>query len=256
MLVNLVRNAGHCASYDQVRCIDTALARHILDRYVANGYTVVPSTLMEKKFFQFAADNIDIIEETLDGKGTFHATQIAVFQRGKADQQQEEITMAKETTLKATEEIHRLQTPPEYQGRPNPKFSVNVEYDWFKPGVEQTKASSLKDLAWILTKLADDHGSNLPSWTGFNQLSTKDSNDLTVVSNLPIINAPAHERDTLWTVILRCMHLSEVLNPGQSTVLTLDEQLYAKANGLQWENPECAKPFSCVLEAFTLLRIL
>ena len=89
MLVNLAHNTGHCAMYDQVRRIDTALAQHTLDRYVADGYTVVPSTLMEKKFLQFAADNIYIIEETLGGKGTFHITQIVVFWRGKADQQQD-----------------------------------------------------------------------------------------------------------------------------------------------------------------------
>ena len=68
--------------------------------------------------------------------------------------------MAKEITLKATEKMHRLQTPPEYQGRPNPWLSINIEYDWFKPSVEQTKASCLKDSPWILTKSADDHGSN------------------------------------------------------------------------------------------------
>ena len=37
------------------------------------------------------------------------------------------------------------------------------------------------------------------------------------------------------------MHLSEVLNPGKSTSLTLDEKLYAKARGLPPENPEVRK---------------
>jgi hypothetical protein len=33
-------------------------------------------------FVHFSADNIDILDETLDGKNTFHATQIAAWQRG------------------------------------------------------------------------------------------------------------------------------------------------------------------------------
>ena len=36
------------------------------------------------RFAQFAADNLDINEETLDGKGTFHVTQMVAFQRGPA----------------------------------------------------------------------------------------------------------------------------------------------------------------------------
>ena len=43
---------------------------------------LVPSNLVENQFVQFAADNIDIIEDVLDGKGTFHATQCAAFQHG------------------------------------------------------------------------------------------------------------------------------------------------------------------------------
>ena len=46
-----------------------------------NG-AVIPSNLMHGKFVHFSADNIDINDATLDGKNTFHATQIAAWQRG------------------------------------------------------------------------------------------------------------------------------------------------------------------------------
>ena len=63
-------------------------------------------------------------------------------------------------------------------------------------------------------------------------------------SYLPTINAPAHERDTFCTVLLRCIQISHDLNHGQSTIVTLDEQLYSKAKELQWENPEvCSNIF-------------
>ena len=73
-LVELVHHAEHCVSYDQVRCLDTTLAQESLDWQSENNDVTVPSNLTPGKFFQFAADNIDLIEETLDGMGTFHAT--------------------------------------------------------------------------------------------------------------------------------------------------------------------------------------
>jgi hypothetical protein len=42
----------------------------------------VPHNLKDKAFTHFTADNIDINDSTLDGKNTFHATQMAAWQRG------------------------------------------------------------------------------------------------------------------------------------------------------------------------------
>ena len=73
-LVNLFHNAGNSISYSQVQGVDTALTKRTLDKFIANGNFPVPPNLLEGNFFKFAADIIDIIQETLDGKGTFHAT--------------------------------------------------------------------------------------------------------------------------------------------------------------------------------------
>ena len=72
-LVNLFHNAGHSISYSQVQGVDTTLAKRTLGKFIENGNFPVPANLIEGKFLQFAADNIDITEETLDGK-TLHAT--------------------------------------------------------------------------------------------------------------------------------------------------------------------------------------
>jgi hypothetical protein len=50
---------------------------------------------------------------------------------------------------------------------------------------------------------------------------------MTSVGHLPIIVAPAHELDTLNTVVRRCMAISSHL--GQDyTVITIDQALYCK----------------------------
>ena len=79
----------HSTSYSQVQRVDTTLAKRTLE-FMENGNFPVPPNLLEGKFLQFAADNIDIIEETLDGKGTFHATQMVAFQRGEPTGQSEQ----------------------------------------------------------------------------------------------------------------------------------------------------------------------
>ena len=46
-----------------------------------NG-AVIPPNLQRNKFVNFSVDNIDINEASLDGKYSFHATQVAAWQRG------------------------------------------------------------------------------------------------------------------------------------------------------------------------------
>ena len=40
---------------------------------------VIPPKLVPGMFVTFSADNIDILDESLDGKNTFHATQVSSF---------------------------------------------------------------------------------------------------------------------------------------------------------------------------------
>ena len=49
--------------------------------YTENGEVPVSSNLSLERFLQIAAENIDIIEDALNGKGTSHAVQIVVYQR-------------------------------------------------------------------------------------------------------------------------------------------------------------------------------
>jgi len=57
---------------------------------------------------------------------------------------------------------------------------------------------------------------------------------------LPILQAPAHELDTLNTVVKRYMHISAALGQ-QHTVLTVDQALYCKLVELKWAIPEYQK---------------
>ena len=79
----------------------------------------------------------------------------------------------------------------------------------------------------------------IPGWTGFNQALSKSDEKPTVVGPLPIVNAPAHEFETLWAVILKCQAMTH-LRHGLYSVITLDEGLYCKAKMIQWsKSAEC-----------------
>jgi hypothetical protein len=108
-LVTLLHNAVHSISYTQVQRVDTTL-----------GQITVPSNLVEGRLLQFAADNIDdIIEETLDGKGTFHATQLVAFQRGATTGQHAQVLpLGRKSTLNIPVESQQLKHAPEVIARP------------------------------------------------------------------------------------------------------------------------------------------
>ena len=70
--------------------IDTALAQLTLPTLDSSTGAVTPPNMMHNKtssvqspsLIHITADNIDIIPDTLDGKKSFHATQVVAFQRG------------------------------------------------------------------------------------------------------------------------------------------------------------------------------
>ncbi|XP_033099106.1 uncharacterized protein LOC117102801 isoform X1 [Anneissia japonica] len=154
-LVNLIHSAGHCASYYQLLRVDTALAQHTIEKYRINDNTIIPSNLTKNQFFQFAADNIDIIEETLDGTGTFHATQMVVHQRGISDKHHHDIPIAKDTSFKIPEEFNKIDPAPFHRGRTSPVLNKELNHEWFNPDVKQAELANIKDIIWILTKLHD-----------------------------------------------------------------------------------------------------
>ena len=82
-LIDHLYRLGHCLSYKDIISVDTNLAKQILDSSAVVGM-VVPANLISRDqgggFLQAAADNIDFLEETLDGKNTTHATSAVFYQ--------------------------------------------------------------------------------------------------------------------------------------------------------------------------------
>ena len=108
-LVQLFHNAGHCLSYDQTLQVDTALAESTLKSLDEESGAVIPSNISFGKILHFTADNIDILDEMLDGKNTFHATQMAVWQRRSSpDATLKQLKATSRQTLKVSDTLLKL----------------------------------------------------------------------------------------------------------------------------------------------------
>ena len=126
-----------------------------------------------------------------------------------------------------------------------------VEEAWYKPVEEKIDESYKKEFAWILCRLVHQQPElqKILGWSNFNQLLSSNQRQVTMVSPLPIVTAPAHEFETLWTAILRCKTMTRLRN-GKYTVVTMDDGLYNKAKMLQWAKTEEFKSVIVVLEGF------
>ena len=104
-------------------------------------------------------------------------------------------------------------------------------------------------MAWVLYWQSNRDEPVVPLWSGFNALLTNATQEETMIGCLPIINAPAHDYDTLWTVIERSRRMTRQLGQKYS-VMTFDEQLYCKAKMLQWRRWDDCQDLVILLGGF------
>jgi len=237
-LVDIFHKAGHILSYDAIKQIDTTLAEATLTSMDSETGAVIPPNLDKDTFVHFTADNIDINDASLDGKNSFHATQAAAWQRG-ADKHHtmNDIVPSTRTTLAIPEAMDSLIPANIRINESTPIFREPVQMEWYSPAADSCPSeckARATDIAFIVKHNNDI---NKTSWTHFNQDMSTVNPEITKVGYLPIIQAPAHELDTINTVIKRCMHITKTLEQ-KYVVLTVDQALYCKVMELKWAVPE------------------
>ena len=73
--------------------IDTALAKNTLESMDPTSGAVIPGNFVPNTFIHFTGDNIDILDESLGVKKTFHATQMAAYQRSNSRNQDQFVSV-------------------------------------------------------------------------------------------------------------------------------------------------------------------
>lgn len=80
-LANVLSKAGVGVSYERVKQCTAQVAEGVQRNMRENGRNYVPPGLHRGKKLRFSVDNIDTQVDTTDGKDSFHATAMTVYQR-------------------------------------------------------------------------------------------------------------------------------------------------------------------------------
>ena len=237
-LVQLFHNAGHIISYHSLLQIDTAMAEKTLEAMNPETGAVIPPNFVPGRFTHFTCDNIDINDSELDGKNTFHATQMARWQRGpEADMVMTHLNPSRNESLQVTAVMEELLQAGVIPEKACPKSSENTLKQWFINSDENgvvVKANA-QDIAFFFKWQGYDEVKE--GWTSFNKRHSDTSYAMTSIGYMPMVLAPAVDMDTLNTVVLRCKHVARTL--GQNyVVITVGEALLCKLMELKWANAD------------------
>ncbi len=80
-LANLLSHAGVGVPYQRVKQCITQIAKGVQENMEKHDGNYVPPGLHRQRRLRFSIDNIDAKVDTSDGRNSFHATAMAVYQR-------------------------------------------------------------------------------------------------------------------------------------------------------------------------------
>lgn len=172
--------------------VDTAMAEETLEIMDAETGAVTPPNFVYGRFSHFTCDNIDINDSKLDGKNTFHATQMAGWQRGsEGDMMLRDLKHSNRESLQVPNVMEEIFP----SGVMTRKATVNTKNEWLKRSAENESATNAtaQDIAFFLKRQDQEVKEG---WKSFNRRHSKISPEITSIGYMPIIQAPAGDLDT------------------------------------------------------------
>ena len=222
-LINMLHGFGMSVDYNRILRVEAQIEASVLKRMeLNNGLYITPDIVLGRHVF-FAVDTVDFAEDTPDGKNTFHGTAMAIYQRQEAGDVAPELTVdpgdqCLRSIRQLPESVTTLLECPAPPGKP-----VGPTFPQFGLCTEDQLPLYIKkqDFAWLLGRSltrkitngeAEDNqipSSNIPVWSGYNSTMSS-SMPLTRVGTPPLIAAPAHEWQTLLTILKQALNSTEL----------------------------------------------
>ena len=253
-LISLLRGFGMSVDYNRVLRVETQIEASVLKRIEQNDGVYLPPDIVVGRHVFFAVDNVDFCEDTPDGKRTFHGTATAIYQRTNAQDQVPDIAVDPKIQSCSIKDLPESITELlECQAPPSKPFTpVYREFHLFS-GQELPSRVRTQDYTWLLGRSlsrvpadtteetiehADDTSNDssegiVPVWSAYNSMLNEPM-PVARVGTLLLIAAPAHEWQTLLTVLMQAQNISvKVVGPTRKTVVSLDMGLYHPAKMLQ-----------------------
>ena len=102
------------------------------------------------------------------------------------------------------------------------------------PAEERAEETGTDENRLLDQQVANSASTPVPVWSGYNSL-IHDKMPLTQVSSPPLVAAPAHEWNTLLTILMQAQAITtKVVGPERKTVISLDMGLYQPAKNFRW----------------------
>eukprot|EP00794_Sanderia_malayensis_P020731 gene20733-22764_t len=127
-------------------------------------------------------------------------------------------------------------------------------------GEKSRKLAWLKNMIWVIARIANQQSQCISSWTGFNiQVRSIVTVAKDTVGYLPTIDAPATSMSTVYEVLCQAVRIKEALSL-KSIVVIFDQAIYAKAVKIVWKHTNIFHSVVIRLGAFhttcTLLAVI
>ncbi|XP_065197855.1 uncharacterized protein LOC135829379 [Sycon ciliatum] len=264
-LLKMLNRFGHTIAYSQVLERETAMA----ERRVRDGHIVdaLPGGIDPHRPFYHVADNNDLNEETLDGKGTTHCTNTVVVQprassvsRPDSDVSPAEPARKRKRTLALEPEVlPELVCPTKVN--PERREAVDVEtLDTSLPHCSD--AVAMDDFIWQLARASKDgdignvilsrtdQDQTVPAWSAFNALLQRQCiPPRSAIGYCPVVNSSPTDMSTVYAILRKC--LGRCANAGLPfSIIVVDQAIYAKALDIINHRPDEFSPVVLRLGAF------
>ena len=212
---------------------------------------VLPTNIVPGTFVQMAADNNDILEETLDGKHTTHSTTLVLYQRGQIGPKPKRVVHAehhlRQKALKTTDFTQHIMECGVFGKRPAvTAFFGRVKKEWYQCDRPLQDTTLNMDLAWAIVRMCptklfvidlnnmpNPGNQTIPSWGAFNALVSQTSPPVTQIGYCPMIAGSPTEFSVVYTVMKQAQTMMRALGQKDS-VITFDLAIYVKAKEIEW----------------------
>ncbi|XP_071817001.1 uncharacterized protein [Apostichopus japonicus] len=272
-ILGMMNRFGHSVSLSYLQELDTAIANEVVKKN-----SVLPENIMPSQYTTLVFDNIDLMEETLSGKGTTHNTNGIVIQRNAV----REIEAHTTPEVKRTRErsfASPIQPLPQYfqtkregpgefqldsslltEDKSPGSGALSLDFAWLLLRSYSLNDATMQELHEVSTATTTDYSLDMPSTSqemsvtgpaatrqtaqqtvpGWSAFNSMQTEDVPKISRIGYLPVIPASPTEMSTVYSLLVKSLEICSKldQEEVVVVLDEAIYCKAQQVLWKEKE------------------